>query len=117
MRHYEIVFLIHPDQSDQVPGILERYEGVITKHEGKIHRKEDWGRKQLAYAIQDVHKAHYLLLNIECNDAALAELKNLVKFNDTILRHLIIREDEAVIAESPMMRKEKDHRDTKGEQV
>lgn len=115
MRHYEIVFLIHPDQSDQVPGIMERYEGIIAKHEGKIHRKEDWGRKQLAYAIQDVHKAHYLLLNVEINDAALAELKNVVKFNDAILRHLIIRENEAITNESPMMRKDKEHRDNRGE--
>ena len=115
MRHYEIVFLIHPDQSDQVPGILERYEGVITKHQGKIHRKEDWGRKQLAYEIQDVHKAHYLLLNVECNDDAMAELKNLIKFNDAILRHLIVREKHAITTESPMMRKEKEHRDNKGE--
>jgi small subunit ribosomal protein S6 len=115
MRHYEIVFLIHPDQSDQVPGIIERYEGVIAKHQGKIHRKEDWGRKQLAYEIQDVHKAHYLLLNIECNDDAMAELKNLIKFNDAILRHLIVREKHAITAESPMMRKEKEHRENKGE--
>jgi len=115
MRHYEIVFLIHPDQSDQVPGIMERYEGIILKNEGKIHRKEDWGRKQLAYPIQDIHKAHYILLNVEINDAALAELKNAVKFNDSILRHLIMRENHAITAESPMMRKEKEHRDNKGE--
>lgn len=115
MRHYEVVFLIHPDQSDQVPGIMERYEGIIAKNNGLIHRKEDWGRKQLAYPIQDVHKAHYLLLNIECDDATLAELKNVVKFNDAILRHLILREKEAIKTESPMMRKEKDHREARGE--
>jgi len=115
MRHYEIVFLIHPDQSDQVPGIMERYEGIIAKHEGKIHRKEDWGRKQLAYAIQDLHKAHYLLLNVECNDEAMSELKNVVKFNDAILRHMIVRTNQAVTTESPMMRKEKEQRETKGE--
>jgi len=115
MRHYEIVFLIHPDQSDQVPGIMERYEGIIAKHNGIIHRKEDWGRKQLAYSIQDVHKAHYLMLNIECCDATLAELKNVIKFNDAILRHLIVREKQAFNTESPMMRKEKEHREMRGE--
>ena len=81
MRHYEVVFLVHPDQSEQVPAMVERYETIITKHKGSIHRKEDWGRRPLAYPIQDVHKAHYILMNIECNQEALEEIKNLFKFN------------------------------------
>ena len=112
MRHYEIVFLVHPDQSEQVPGMLERYEAIIKKHKGTIHRKEDWGRRQLAYPMQDVHKAHYILMNIECDNAALDELKTAFKFNDAVLRHLIIKKNEAIKTESVMMRKEsKDSRD------
>jgi len=112
MRHYEVVFLVHPDQSEQVPGMVERYEAIITKNEGKIHRKEDWGRRQLAYPIQDVHKAYYMLLNIECNQAALDELKTAFKFNDAILRNLIIKKKHAVTTESVMMKKEsKDSRE------
>lgn len=110
MRHYEVVFLVHPDQSEQVPAMVERYEGIITKNGGKIHRKEDWGRRQLAYTIKDVHKAHYILLNIECDQAALDELKNAFKFNDAILRNLIINKKEAITAQSVMMKKEKDDR-------
>lgn len=110
MRHYEVVFLVHPDQSEQVPGMVERYEGIVTKHEGKIHRKEDWGRRQLAYPINDVHKAHYILLNIECNQGALDELKNAFKFNDAILRNLIINKKQAITAQSVLMKKEKDER-------
>ena len=108
MRHYEIVFLVHPDQSEQVPAMVERYEGVISKHGGIIHRKEDWGRRQLAYTIQDVHKAHYILLNIECNQEALDELKNMFKFNDAILRNLIINKKEAITGESALMKKDKE---------
>ncbi|KTC97154.1 30S ribosomal protein S6 [Legionella geestiana] len=113
MRHYEIVFLVHPDQSEQVPAMVERYEAVIGKHGGIVHRKEDWGRRQLAYTIQDVHKAHYILLNIECNQEALDELKNMFKFNDAILRNLIINKKEAITGESALMKKdkEKDKRD------
>jgi small subunit ribosomal protein S6 len=110
MRHYEVVFLVHPDQSEQVPGMVERYEGIISKHEGVIHRKEDWGRRQLAYTINDVHKAHYILLNIECNNETLTELKTAFKFNDAILRHLIIKRKVAVTSESMMMKKEKETR-------
>ena len=110
MRHYEIVFLVHPDQSEQVPAMVERYEGIITKHEGVIHRKEDWGRRQLAYPIQDVHKAHYILFNIECNQVALDELKNAFKFNDAILRNLILSQKFAITGESVLMKKEKDTR-------
>ena len=112
MRHYEVVFLVHPDQSEQVPGMVERYEAIIQKHQGLIHRKEDWGRRQLAYPIQDVHKAHYMMLNIECGQIALDELKTAFKFNDAILRNLIIRKKEAIITESVMMKKEsKDSRE------
>jgi small subunit ribosomal protein S6 len=108
MRHYEIVFLVHPDQSEQVPAMVERYESIISKHAGVIHRKEDWGRRALAYPINDVHKAHYIMLNIECNQEALNELKTAFKFNDAIIRNLILNRDEAITAESIMMKKEKE---------
>ncbi|GGI77164.1 30S ribosomal protein S6 [Legionella impletisoli] len=110
MRHYEVVFLVHPDQSEQVPAMVERYEGIITKENGVIHRKEDWGRRQLAYPINDVHKAHYILMNIECNQAAIDELKKAFKFNDAILRNLILKKKEAVTEESVMMKKDKESR-------
>ena len=106
MRHYEIVFLVHPDQSEQVPGMLERYESIVTKNQGKIHRKEDWGRRQLAYPINDLHKAHYILLNIECDQVALDEIKNAFKFNDAILRNLILKRKSAITTESVFLRKE-----------
>lgn len=110
MRHYEVVFLVHPDQSEQVPAMVERYEGIITKQDGKIHRKEDWGRRQLAYPINDVHKAHYILMNIECNQEALNELKTAFKFNDAVLRNLIINQKEAITGQSVLMKKDKDDR-------
>ncbi|KTD17139.1 30S ribosomal protein S6 [Legionella jordanis] len=110
LRHYEVVFLVHPDQSEQVPAMVERYEGIITKHDGKIHRKEDWGRRQLAYTIKEVHKAHYILMNVECNQAALDELKNAFKFNDAILRNLIIKRKHAITTPSVLMKKDKDER-------
>ena len=110
MRHYEIMFLVHPDQSEQVPGMVERYEGIITKHEGKIHRKEDLGRRQLAYPINDVHKAHYILLNIECNQAALDEIRNAFKFNDAIIRNLITVQRQAITNPSVLTNKEKESR-------
>ncbi len=110
MRHYEVVFLVHPDQSEQVPAMVERYEGIISKHEGKIHRKEDWGRRQLAYPISEIHKAHYILMNIECNQTALDELKTAFKFNDAILRSLVIKQKDAITSESIMMKKEKETR-------
>ena len=106
LRHYEVVFLVHPDQSDQIPAMLERYEAMLTKHDAKIHRKEDWGRRQLAYPINDLHKAHYILLNIESPQVALDELKNAFKFNDAIIRHLIIQCKTAITHESVMMKKE-----------
>lgn len=108
MRHYEIVFLVHPDQSEQVPAMVERYEGIISKHSGIIHRKEDWGRRALAYPINDVHKAHYILLNIECNQLAIDELKTAFKFNDAIIRNLVLNRNQAITTESIMMKKEKE---------
>jgi len=111
MRHYEIVFMIHPDRSEQVPTMLERYLEIISKHDGVIHRNEDWGRRPLAYPINDLHKAHYILLNIECNQDALNELKSTLKYNDAVLRHLIINRKDVVSAESVMIRKEKETRD------
>ena len=102
MRHYEIVFLVHPDQSEQVPAMIERYKGLIGADGGKVHRMEDWGRRQLAYPIAKVHKAHYVLLNIECDQKALNELTGAFRFSDAVLRHLVVSMDEAVTEPSPM---------------
>ncbi len=107
MRHYEIVFIVHPDQSDQVPAMIERYKALVAGGKGAIHRIEDWGRRQLAYPIQKVHKAHYALMNIECDSHTLAEIENAFKFNDAVLRHLIVKMDRAETAPSPMMKEEK----------
>jgi small subunit ribosomal protein S6 len=107
MRHYEIVFIVHPDQSEQVPAMIERYRAQITASGGAIHRLEDWGRRQLAYPIQKIHKAHYLLMNIECGQEALDELEHGFKFNDAVLRHLTIVRKEAVTTPSVMMKEEK----------
>jgi small subunit ribosomal protein S6 len=107
MRHYEIVFIVHPDQSEQVPAMIERYRNQIASRNGQIHRLEDWGRRQMAYPIQKVHKAHYVLMNIECDQETLDELEHGFKFNDAVLRHLTVRMDEAVTAPSPMMKEEK----------
>ena len=107
MRHYEVVFIVHPDQSEQVPAMVERYRGLVTAANGQIHRLEDWGRRQLAYPIQKVHKAHYVLMNIECDGATLAELEHAFKFNDAVLRHLVVKMKRAVTAPSPMMKEEK----------
>lgn len=96
MRHYEIVFMVHPDQSEQVPAMIERYRTGIETQNGKIHRLEDWGRRQLAYPIDKLHKAHYILMNIECNGEALAELESAFRFNDAVLRNMVIRRDEAI---------------------
>ena len=111
MRHYEIVFLVHPDQSEQVSGMVERYSQIITKDGGKIHRTEDWGRRQLAYPINDIHKAHYILLNVEAANDVIAELENTFRYNDAVMRHIIIRTDEAITEESPIMKAEKDGRE------
>lgn len=110
MRHYEIMFLVHPDQSEQVPAMVERYETILSKHEGLIHRKEDLGRRPLAYPINDLHKAHYVLMNVECSLEALEEIKNAFKYNDAILRHLITVQKQAITAESVLMKKEKESR-------
>ena len=107
MRHYEVVFIVHPDQSEQVPAMIERYRALIEGDGGTIHRLEDWGRRQLAYPIQKIHKAHYVLMNIECNQTVLDELEHAFKFNDAVLRHLTISTKEAVTAPSPMMKEEK----------
>jgi len=107
MRHYEIVFIVHPDQSEQVPGMIERYRSMVTGTGGQIHRLEDWGRRQLAYPIEKIHKAHYVLMNIECGNEALAELEHAFKFNDAVLRHLTVRMDAAVTTPSPMMKEDK----------
>jgi small subunit ribosomal protein S6 len=104
MRHYEIVLLIHPDQSEQVPAMLERYRNLVTAAEGKVHRVEDWGRRQLAYMIQKLAKAHYLCLNIECSKETLAELETGFRFNDAVLRHLTVARDKAETAPSIMMK-------------
>lgn len=113
MRHYEVIFLVHPDQSEQVSGMVERYTAAIKNTGGTIHRLEDWGRRQLAYSINKAHKAHYILMNIECNDEALTELTTNFRYNDAVLRNLVIKQDEAVTEESPIMKAEKESRERK----
>ena len=108
MRHYEVVFLVHPDQSEQVPGMIERYSKAIEDGNGKVHRLEDWGRRQLAYPINKIHKAHYVLLNIECTGEVLAELENAFRFNDAVLRNLVVRRKEAITEDSHIMKAEKE---------
>jgi len=107
MRHYEIVFIVHPDQSEQVPAMVERYKNLVTSKKGAIHRLEDWGRRQMAYPIQKVHKAHYVLMNIECDQETLDELEHAFRFNDAVLRHLTIKTKAAVTTPSAMMKEEK----------
>lgn len=102
MRHYEIVFLVHPDQSEQVPGMIERYKSIIIDGGGQIHRLEDWGRRQLAYPIDKIHKAHYVLMNIEASQPVLDELSNAMKYNDAVIRNLTLRRDEPITTESPL---------------
>lgn len=116
MRHYEVVFLVHPDQSEQVPGMIERYTGMIKTSGGAIHRLEDWGRRQLAYPINKVHKAHYVLMNIECDQTALNELKDAFRYNDAVLRNLIIQTDSANTDPSPLI-KSKDDREERSEET
>src|SRR6187549_656316 len=108
MRHYEIVFLVHPDQSEQVPAMLERYKGMISTGNGTIHRLEDWGRRQLAYPIDKIHKAHYVLINVECDSKTLNELTGAFRFSDAVLRHLVIKMDKAVTEPSPMAKGEEE---------
>jgi len=114
MRHYEIVFLVHPDQSEQVPGMVERYTQAIEKDGGKVHRLEDWGRRQLAYPINKVHKAHYILMNVEAGEAAIEELASNFRYNDAVLRNMVLLRDEAVTEESPIMKAEKESRERRG---
>ena len=104
MRHYEIVVMVHPDQSDQVPAMTERYKAMVEGDGGKVHRLEDWGRRQLAYAIAKLHKAHYVLMNVECSDKALAELENAFRFNDAVIRKLVVRKERAETAQSPLFK-------------
>jgi small subunit ribosomal protein S6 len=110
MRHYEVVFLVHPEQSEQVPAMLERYRGLIEENGGAIHRLEDWGRRQLAYLINKVHKAHYILMNIECDQATLSELENLFYYNDAVLRNMFIKRKEAITEPSVMASQKEDKR-------
>lgn len=109
MRHYEVIFMVHPDQSEQVPAMVERYRAMIESKGGIIHRLEDLGRRQLAYPIHKLHKAHYILLNIECGQESLEELTNAFRFNDSVIRHLVLNEDEAITEPSALF-KEKDER-------
>ena len=112
MRHYEIVFMVHPDQSEQVPAMIERYQSTVEKDGGKIHRLEDWGRRQLAYPIQKLHKAHYVLMNVECDQTALNELKHSFRFNDAVMRNLILSREKAITEASPLAKKERDNEAT-----
>lgn len=111
MRHYEVVFLVHPDQSEQVSGMIERYSQMITESGGRIHRVEDWGRRQLAYPIAKVHKAHYVLMNIECGAAVLDEITTLFRYNDAVLRNLVVKMDEAVTGESLILKQERESKE------
>ena len=110
MRHYEVVFLVHPDQSEQVPGMVDRYRSMIETSGGAIHRFEDWGRRQLAYPINKVHKAHYILMNIECNLETLDELKNAFRFNDAVIRDMFLVRKEAVTEASPLVKQKEEYR-------
>jgi small subunit ribosomal protein S6 len=107
MRHYEVVFIVHPDQSEQVPAMIDRLQTLIKNHKGNVNRLEDWGRRQLAYPIQKIHKAHYILMNIECTIEALAELEHSFKFNDAVIRHLVFATKKVITQPSPMMKQEK----------
>ena len=104
MRHYEIVILVHPDQSEQVPAMIERYQGIITSNKGKVHRLEDWGRRLLAYPINKIHKAHYVLMNIECGGESLNQLTDAFRFNDAVLRNLVIKKNKVITQPSPLFK-------------
>ena len=110
MRHYEVIFLVHPDQSEQVPGMIERYTASLKEAGGLVHRLEDWGRRQLAYPINKIHKAHYVLMNIECDQKALDELNSAFRFNDAVLRSLVVRRESAITEQSPMAKSAGDKR-------
>ena len=113
MRHYEVVFLVHPDQSEQVPGMIERYTQLMADSGGNVHRIEDWGRRQLAYPINKIHKAHYVMMNIECSGGALEELSTLFRYNDAVLRNLVIKRKEAVTEESLILKQERESKERK----
>ncbi len=113
MRHYEIVFLVHPDQSEQVPGMIERYSNLISQGGGVIHRSEDWGRRQLAYPINKIHKAHYVLLNVECEQDVLEEMTTAFKFNDAVLRNIVMKRKKPQTEESPLMKLERESKEKK----
>ena len=113
MRHYEVVFMVHPDQSEQVPGMIERYSNVITKDGGTVHRLEDWGRRQLAYHINKIHKAHYVLMNVEASNEAMEELTTTFRYNDAVIRNLVIRRGEPVLEESLIMKAEREDKERK----
>ncbi len=113
MRHYEIVFLVHPDQSEQVPAMVERYTGMIKEAGGSVHRLEDWGRRQLAYPINKIHKAHYVLMNVESDQQTVQAIEDAFRYNDAVLRNLVIRRDEAITEESPMAKSAEEKRSRK----
>ncbi|MDA8554373.1 30S ribosomal protein S6 [Luminiphilus sp.] len=113
MRHYEVVFMVHPDQSEQVPGMIERYSNVITKDGGAVHRLEDWGRRQLAYHINKIHKAHYVLMNVEASNEAMEELTTTFRYNDAVIRNMVIRRDAPVLEESLLMKAEREDKERK----
>ncbi|HHX83521.1 MAG TPA: 30S ribosomal protein S6 [Pseudomonadaceae bacterium] len=117
MRHYEIVFMVHPDQSEQVGGMIERYTKMITEADGAIHRLEDWGRRQLAYPINKIHKAHYVLMNVECGQEVLDELTSIFRYNDAIIRNLVIKREEAITEMSPIQQSENENRERKARAV
>lgn len=110
MRHYEIVVMVHPDQSEQVPAMIERYKGMVEAGGGKVHRLEDWGRRQLAYPVGKAHKAHYVLMNVEISAETLAELESAFRFNDAVIRRLIVKTDRAIVAQSPLFKAPEDER-------
>jgi len=110
MRHYEIVILVHPDQSEQVPAMIERYQGIITSSKGKVHRLEDWGRRLLAYPINKIHKAHYVLMNIECGGESLNQLTDAFRFNDAVLRNLVFKKNKAVTQPSPLFKSDNEEK-------
>ena len=115
MRHYEIVFMVHPDQSEQVPAMLERYQGIISSNKGVVHRLEDWGRRLLAYPINKIHKAHYVLMNIECNSEALKQLTEAFRFNDAVIRNLVIKKNKAVVEASPLFKSNDENKNVSSE--
>jgi len=117
MRHYEVVFLVHPDQSEQVPAMVDRYRGIIESNGGTIHRLEDWGRRQLAYPINKIHKAHYVLMNIECGREEMEELESSFRFNDAVLRNLVVKTKAAVTEASPLVKEEEKERPRRTEEV